>query len=169
MKKNRQSLQVLCVLYLLLAGYLIWSAFVLPERVASHFDADGRPNGWMHRSVHLILMAAFGFVLPLLLSGVFRIVRHVPVSLVNIPNRDYWLTPERREEAFRKLSDHSLWFACLMSGFSIGMNHIVVQANLHPPPRISGTQVLVFVALFALGVGGWVIGMIRLFRIPTKS
>ena len=163
------SVKILCLLYLILAGYLLWSASRLPDRVASHFNGAGRPDGWMDRNTHLGLMGAIGFVFPLLMSGLFYLTRKMPSWLVNIPNREYWLVPERREQAFDRLFDHSLWFACLLAGFSIGMHHLITQANLNPPPTLSGSQVLICMGLFVVGLVTWVIQLNRRFGIPKGS
>ena len=39
----------------------------LPQRVATHFDLHGVPNGWMDRSTHAWAMVAVGVGVPLLL------------------------------------------------------------------------------------------------------
>src|SRR5579863_7861641 len=69
---------------------------LLPERMASHFASDGTPNGWQPKEVFLLLMgmvagvtAVIGFLAPGLIAS-------RPASQINLPNKEYWLAPERR-------------------------------------------------------------------------
>ena len=70
----------------------------MPEVVASHFDGRGVPNGWSSRNV---FFAIYLFMLALLV-GIFIFIprwseRRIGFSL-KIPNRDYWLAPERLQQ-----------------------------------------------------------------------
>jgi hypothetical protein len=81
----------------------------LPHLAVSHFNAQGMPDGFMDRSflvglyvgVELLIAAAF------LLPG-FAFSR-VPASLLNLPNKDHWMTPERREETLDWVSGGMMW------------------------------------------------------------
>ncbi len=130
------------VLVLLQTGFLIFvaqSAPHLPERVASHFNAAGVANGWMLPSTYLRFIAAFGVVFPLLWAvGLPRLLRGTPVSLWNLPHRDYWLAPERRRETQAYLATQFRWIACLTVGFTAGVHASVVQANVGPAPHLNG-------------------------------
>src|SRR2546427_7634657 len=48
-------------------------------------------------------------------SGLGYVVRFLPVNSINIPNRNYWLAPERRVVTFDFLFRHLLWLACFRS------------------------------------------------------
>ena len=89
----RAPSDILRFLYLCFVGYLVFSAWQLPERVATHFNIHGQPDAWMIRSYHLLFMVVFGLAFPLFLVGMFFVIRFVPQGL-NIPNRVYWLAPE---------------------------------------------------------------------------
>lgn len=69
MKTWRIPLIVPGALYLGFVAYLALSAGALPARVATHFDASGRPNGWMSRSSHVAFTLVFGFAVPLFVVG----------------------------------------------------------------------------------------------------
>jgi uncharacterized membrane protein len=81
--------------------HMIWWYGKLPDVVPSHFDAEGNPDGEITKSAYYLLIGlvhaitAFGF--PLLILGMKR----MPVSLINIPNKDYWLAPERRDQTLQ--------------------------------------------------------------------
>ncbi len=79
---------------LLIASISWWHAYPeLPERIASHFNGAGVPNGWMTKdqfftlNAFLVGMAVF--------TGLFPpfMIAKVDPSLINLPNKDYWLAP----------------------------------------------------------------------------
>src|SRR4051812_3401648 len=124
MRTTRTPAILLAFLYVCFLTYLISSAPQLPDKVATHFGAGGRPDGWMSRTAHLLFMAAFGLAFPFFLVGLFYILRFMPDSSFNLPRRDYWLAPERRAETFAYLLRHSLWFACLAVCLVIGLHFL---------------------------------------------
>jgi serine/threonine-protein kinase len=147
---------------------VVYSATLLPDQVASHFGFEGQPDGWMSRSATLLFMAVFGIVFPLLLPALFYGIRHLPDSAINLPDRDYWLAPERREETYAYLFRHALWLACLQVGFAMVLHALVVDANLQTPPRLSG-GIWVAGGLFLAGVIAWIWSLVRHFRRSDAS
>ena len=51
LKENRRKLLITSAIILLpvLAGLILWND--LPARVATHWGADGQPNGWSSRGL----------------------------------------------------------------------------------------------------------------------
>ena len=133
MKTLRSPFYILTFLYLCFVGYLVFSAWQLPERVASHFGAQGQPDGWMSRSNHLLLMAVFGFAFPLFLVGLFFVLRFVPEGL-NVPDRDYWLAPSgelrRSTIFFAKVSGWLAWLFALSLEFITWLYMLISNGTL---------------------------------------
>lgn len=145
---------------------LAWSTSRLPATVATHFDASGRPNGWMSHSAYLRFILVFGLAFPLLVPAISYVARFLPAGCFNLPNRDYWLAPEHRAEVSAYLFRHSLWFASLALGFVIGLHLSTVHAN--SVGYLPIWLVLTLTGSFLLGTAIWAIGMIRHFkRIPS--
>ena len=163
---NHNPHKLLAALYVVFLAELAFSAPLLPERVASHFGFEGEPDGWMSRSACLAFMAVFGIVFPLVLPAIFIWVQRLPASVINIPNRDYWLSAERRQTTNAFLLHHALWLSCLQVGLVIVLHALVVEANRQTPPRLSNA-VWVLLGLFLAGVFAWVWGLVRRFRTPT--
>jgi len=164
MKSLRPRSVILALLYACFLGYWVWSASQLPERVATHFNGSGDPNGWMSRSTNQMFMLVFGLVFPLLVVLLCYLTRFLPSGLVNIPRRDYWLAPQRRKETSDYLVRHSLWFGCLAVCFVIGIQYSIVQANRLSPPHLSTMILLALVGSFLAGTAGWVVVLFRHFR-----
>jgi uncharacterized membrane protein len=149
---------------------LIDASSRLPERFATHFDSAGQPNGWMTRSAHLLFSAALGLGLPILVTGLCYSFRFFPVKLLNLPHRDYWLAPARRAQTYAYLFRHSLWLGCLMIGFVIGINLLLIQANAQAPPRLSAPLIFTLASGFIVGILAWAIGLQAHFaRIPKPD
>lgn len=130
-----------------LACYVWQTGGGLPDRVATHFDAHGVPNGWMTRAGFIRFTIGFGLGLPLILIIVFSSVRFVPVRFVNVPNREHWFSPAQCEQTFAWISRAGLWFACVTTGFVAIVHHFVLEANAALPPCLDTRGLLIAVAV----------------------
>lgn len=146
---------------------LVWSYYLLPGQVAVHFNAAGQPDRWASRGSHLALMGLTGIALPLLLLLVFWGVRYLPLSVVNIPHRDYWLAPQRRVQTIEHIFQLGLWFTCLEGLFFLVLHWLVVAANRQLPVQLSWLAWLVLATYLMLLVG-WIVWFWRMFRLPPQ-
>lgn len=155
------------LLQAVLAGFVWYSAQTLPPVVASHFSASGVANGFMPRQAYVV-----GF--SLLLIGVPLLIAFLPGSLasrssahLNIPNRAYWLAPERRDTTLAFIRGHGKWFAAAVSLFLGYVHWLVVQANQLQPPVLSSIDILGGLAVFLLALFVWLAGLYLRFRTRT--
>ncbi len=167
---NTRPLQIglLVLLYVCFGASLFLSASMLPDRVATHFDASGQPNGWMSRSTHLIFIILFGLLFPITLMSVCWAARFLPARLINIPHREYWLAEERRAESVSYLAWHSVWFGCLAVAFVTGLHWSIVISNRRQPVELPIEWVLGIALPFLVGVATWVFVLYRHFRAPKS-
>jgi uncharacterized membrane protein len=152
----------------LMAGSLAASYPLLPLQVASHFNAVGQPDAWTSRANHLLLMSIVGLGLPLLMAGVFWSVRYLPVAIINLPNREYWLAPQRRDESSRAILELGLWFGVLQNLLFLIIHWLVVAANRQAPVQLSAS-VWGALVIYLLLVGGWLWLLWRRFRLPRMN
>jgi hypothetical protein len=143
---------VLCIA--VAATYIVVTTGALPERVASHFDARNAANGFMTRDGYQIFMLGFAIVLPAFLAaGIGLLPRALP-NAINIPHREYWLDPKRKQETLDALSAHGAWLGSLVALFIAAMHHVLLIANRASPQHLPAglfTMVLVgFVAAIVL-------------------
>jgi hypothetical protein len=155
---------LLCLGYLL---YLNQTLSLLPERVASHFDVGGQPNGWMTRSGYMTFMGIFGLGLPLFVVVLCFLSRFLPDWTFNLPHREFWLSPEQRSQTYEYLLARSLWLACPLVGFVGGTHYLTIQANCSVPVHLPSGPLLTLLAIFLAGVALWVVGLVRHFRNPA--
>lgn len=109
----------------------------LPERVAAHFGANGIANGWMTRDGYFWFMVGIVTFVSLTMLAAFGSIRFLPNSMINIPRRDYWLAPERRDETAGTLMGYGLWMIGLNALFFLAIHLLVVAANEAQPVRLS--------------------------------
>ena len=104
-------------------GYLVFGILVLlsviqtfyyypqlPDRVATHFDLKGQANGWAGKSSQLYFSLGLTLFLSLVFFGLNWIMPKFPDSMVNLPHKEYWLAPERRDQSYRTLTHYMIWF-----------------------------------------------------------
>jgi len=147
--------------------FLVCTVSLLPERMATHFDASGQPNGWGSRTSAVILQGVVGLVLPLMIAAAFCIIRWVPPQKINVPRRDFWFAPERRIETCNHLARQGLWLASLMVGLQATVWYQLIQSNSTRVPHLSSASFLVTIAVFGAAMIIWVISFFRHFAKTT--
>jgi len=147
---------------------ILYSVPELPELVAVHFNAAGRANGFMTRTGCRDFMLASTLGMPLLIVIATTLLpRVLPASLINIPNRDYWLAPERAHDSLVFLSEQGLWFGCILVLFLASVDGMLVKANAVSPPEFPNALLIAMLILFFCAVGAWGLRMLRRFRAPN--
>jgi uncharacterized membrane protein len=145
--------------------FLFYSEALLPERMASHFSGGGEPNGWMSCSTDLFLFGALGAGLPLLFFILALVTRFIPAQFINLPHREYWLSPERRGETSTFITRQMLWMGCLMVLFLA----LTIEANRLTPVHLPMDLFLTMLGGFLVGIGVWRVVFIRHFAKAPKS
>jgi len=143
------------LLYLALAVGVVISAAWLPERVATHFGFENHPNGWMSRTGYLVFTAALPLLLALCFAGLAALTRILPAHFVNIPNRDFWLAPERRATTTVLIRHWLAGLLCLMTLFFAGLHVLTIIANRSTPPQLPMGGLLLLVIAFLLALIIW--------------
>lgn len=147
-------------------GVIALTSLWMPERVASHFGADGLANGYITRGTYVAFLAGVAIGIPTLLSlGIGATIRRSPGAL-NIPNRDYWLAPARQQESVDFLVGHTARPAAGVAIFALGLHFVLIHANSLSPPRLEGAWAITPLAGGLAGVAVWIIALSRRFRLP---
>ena len=132
----------------------------MPPIVASHFVAGGAANGFMPRDDYLHVMLALSAGLPLLLAVLGSITSRMPAGFINLPNRDYWLAPEREADTLSHLRKLGYRFGIILAVFLCFVHWLVVKANAHNPPvfpeSIFFVGMAAFVVWLIVSLGGFV-------------
>jgi uncharacterized membrane protein len=163
----RFALCVLVASVLAAAWYIDATVGMLPERVATHFGGGGRPNGWMTRDGYRVFMLWFVTLLPLFMALMAGGMPRLFPNATNIPDRHYWMAPQRRDQALRFLAAHACWLGCLMVVFVLGTHVLLLQANRSTPVRLPEQPFFMLLGGFALALLVWIVVLRRRFRRPA--
>ena len=144
-------------------AFIWWTGQQLPELVASHFDGAGVANGHMPKGPYLTIMLIITAVVPLLTAVLPTLALRNAAARINVPNRSYWLAPERRADTVRFLSRQMAVFSGLVIVFLCYVQWLVVRANAIEPPAMSSQAFLVGLAVFLVCTCSWVLRVVRRF------
>ncbi len=154
----------LLALLLVLAAFVWLSSSALPEVVASHFGANGAANGFMPRGMYVAILLALVLGVPSLLALLPGALAGQGGRNLNIPNREYWLAPERRESTVAFVAAHGRWFAAAVAVFLAYVHWLVVRANALQPPVLSTTGIVAGLVVFFVFLAGWLFTLFAKFR-----
>ena len=129
----------------------------LPEMVATHFSADGTPGNWQPKSGFLGTFVLVTVMPAVLVFGVSAIIKALPAQLVNLPNKEYWLSGERAAETREFLAAWFGWFGCAVYFVILFAMNYAAQSNLHPGERPSAETMMWVVYGFAAFTVLWVL------------
>jgi uncharacterized membrane protein len=172
MKQMEKSGRMAWYLLLLLVpiGLLqhTWYWQRLPDSVATHFGPGGQPDAWMPRTQAVLVQAGFQVVFPFFLQLLGRLSAILPISMVNIPHREYWLAPERRQATLGWVYGMLSCTGVAMSLLMLGLSHLTFQANItHQPLQMK--PFFFVLSLFLAAVFSLVFLSFRRFGQPPKD
>ena len=159
----KQILIITCILGILLALYYYYQ---LPERVATHFNGSGNADGFGDKGVNLILAAGLHIFLTALFLAIPFLMKVSSVNLVNLPHREYWLAPERKEETIIRITGKVYRYGAAVNLFFICINYLIFKANQTIPPGLDLTLFLTLMTVFFAYTLYWVLDLYKKFRKP---
>lgn len=107
--------------------------------------------------------------MPLIIVFPLGIALRNPKAVINLPNRDYWLAPERRPATVEFIRVQLMRFGTAMLVFVCYVHWLVVQANERSPPRLAGSAFVSAVAVFIGFIVIWIALHYRRFRRPRQG
>ncbi len=146
------------------ALFIVATGMQLPPLVASHFDLAGHANAFMARGKYLTLMVLLAAGLPLLMAASARWLTRLPDALINLPNKDYWLAPERRSRSLAALSTHLERLCWALALFLCYLHWLIVRAQGGPKPHLAQGPFVGGLLLFLGFVVLWLVLLYRRFR-----
>lgn len=136
---------------------------LLPDCLASHFNAAGMANGWQTKPAFFTAYAVSVFLAAFMFLGLPYLIAVLPASLINLPHKDYWLAPERSAETFAFFKRHFAWFGCAVLFLEVFAMESAIRANLHATHRVPSGPFFFFLAAFVLFTVFWILRLHRRF------
>jgi len=145
----------------------LWN--IMPPQMAAHFNIQGDPDRFVSKA-QFFWFQIQTMLIVILVSLPFQVLFLVlPTSMVNIPNRDYWLAPERRTETVGRINGFgSMMFGVILltvqSAFEIS-----AYANLRTPITFDVQLMGMVMTLFFVVILLMLVWLIFSFRLPASS
>jgi uncharacterized membrane protein len=141
----------------------------LPSPLAVRFNAAGAPVGWgsaqsfatINVAIVAIVVAAF-----LILPGMLSRRRRLKWRL---PNREYWLSPERLPKTVEYLQRQFLWYGIVTLLFLMIVFQLVVDANKLQTPHLNVGRLGWLLASYAAFIIVWGWSLWRKFSRPPPG
>lgn len=168
MSQTKKLAIVYACLQLLSIAFVMGTAQHLPSIVASHFDLSGQPDATMPKEQYIGIFLAIMVLIPSGLAFLPRVIAKLPHHLINLPNRAYWLAPERVGVTQKILQVYFLVLSCLLICFMAFIYGLMVIANQQNPPSISGTYLAISSGVFVVLTLYWAYRLnLRFSDIPS--
>lgn len=154
-----------------LADIYFWSIYAqLPDVVASHFNARGAANGWQPKSLFFEFFAGAVVIAGFLTFGIPAIFSKIPTPMINLPHREYWLAPERREETLAYLNRYFAWFGCAVLLLATTAVNYAIGQNRYPSGPAGAVLLLCFLAGFLIfAISSSIRILTRFSRVPRDG
>ena len=166
MRPSRALILLLIVLALLQAVHY---GPLLPDEIATHFDAAGQANEWTSKTGFLLTNLAFMIGMAALFFALPAGLSKIPNEWISMPNKDYWLAPERRAATLERVQRWSEWLGVATVALFLGITELTVLANLSTDPAL-GQGFWVLFGAYMIFMVGWVVGFLQwAFRKPPAS
>jgi uncharacterized membrane protein len=152
----------------LAAGHMSYYYPMLPEKVASHFGFNGVADGWMTKAEFAGFYLGMIAFLVFLFLGIVAMIKRLPTEMINLPNKEYWLAPARREQTLTRFGNQMIWFTVVMCGFLISIMHLTFLANLDGSQKLNNGVFLTLFIGFMIFVKIWVIQLLSGYSLPKR-
>lgn len=141
----------------------------LPPVMASHFDARGVPNGWQPKELFFTFLVGSLVIAAILTFAVPLLMEVLPTSLINLPNKEYWLAPERRAESIGFFQTQFAWFGCALLFFMMFAFEFAIRANFRDRPQMDSSSFVIALVAFILFALISTLRMMKRFGSPPQT
>jgi uncharacterized membrane protein len=141
---------------------------LMPEKMAVHFNASGMADGWGGKQGFFAMFGIVFALLTVLIGGISQVIRLLPYTWINLPNKDYWLAPDRRKQTQDRIASQMLFIGCVTMLLLDGVMYLSFRANLLPKPAMPSDILWGMLAVFFVINIASIICIIRSFRLPDQ-
>ena len=144
----------------------LWN--IMPDQMAAHFNIQGNADRFVPKAEFFRFQLQTMLVVILVSLPLQWMFSVIPPNLINMPNREYWLAPERRAETMGRISDFgSTMFAIILLALQAACD-IAAYANLRTPILFNAALMSKVMIVSVVAIVLALIGLIVSFRLPTS-
>jgi uncharacterized membrane protein len=162
---HKLSWAVFATMLMFAIAFVMLTTPRLPALVASHFDAAGFATAFIARGAYLKIVLLMGAGLPIALVALLTFV-YSRAQDMKLPNKDYWLAPERIAATRARLVAHAVWFGSLLAAIVCYVHWLVLDAHRSASPQLSNPRFEAGVLAFLLIAVAWSVAILMAFRRP---
>ncbi len=157
------------ILYFLISVFIAQAVYYypnLPETMASHFNASGEPDGWMSKRNFFLLEGVILMLIVFEFTLLPYLIGKMPLTLINMPNKEFWFAEERRAATLAVIGGYFEWFAVSLCALFIAVNQMVFRANINRE-NLPSAEMWLILGAFIVFVVIWMIKFMRHFRVKN--
>jgi len=160
--------RLLILITLINVVFIIIEYLQLPELVASHFSMAGKPDSYMGKAAFTALKLFLFLMIPATFIGINKIIEKSPKGMINLPNRDYWLSDKRKAETIDAIKIRLLVLAIITQLFMAFVFRKVYDFNTETGHSVEIMPIEILIIYFIL-IGLVIAEMLYRFRKPDTK
>ncbi|MBI3259791.1 MAG: DUF1648 domain-containing protein [Ignavibacteriae bacterium] len=138
-----------------IVGFIIRAIYwypLLPDTVAIHFGFDGSADNWSDKQGFIYIMGGVMLSLSVLFFGLSPLVKKLPDSMINLPNKEYWLVSERRDFALTSVLRFLYEIGSRILLFVAVVFELTCRSNIITPAYLPPQTFLLILGMFLFSV-----------------
>ncbi len=142
---------------------------LLPDNVPVHFGLDGTPDRWEPKRRAVIGLLGFSLGVPAVVTAIAWPIPLMPNSLINIPNREFWLSPEHRPQTMSLIRSMLLWIGLSLAWFTLAVIQLTYVASVNQE-RLNQPVLLLCLGMLLAFMFGIIIWYFKKFaKVPNAD
>jgi hypothetical protein len=137
--------------------------------VAIHFGNGGFPDSWASNEVNLAISVFMYVFLAIMFIAIPSTLKYIPLRFISFPNREYWLSEERKESTIKQIGGLFNLFGAALMIFFIVLGYFVFMANMSAPVVLNESAVWASAGSLLVFTVVWLIILFRKFRLPGQA
>ncbi|NOX17433.1 MAG: DUF1648 domain-containing protein [Chlorobi bacterium] len=169
MKKINLNLALLIIISIIAILQPILFYNQLPEKVASHFTASGEANSFMDKNSFVMFAIGVILFLDVLFIGLSKLMNIISDSGFNLPHKDYWLHPARRETTIKTLKKMLYTTSAITLIFLTAIMRKIIECNIDGTFHLDSAA-FTYLIIYVVGLSFYIITLFLKFsRIPKEN
>ena len=167
--KKHIPIKLFILVEICVVAFILSTTRNLPENIASNFNGAGVPNGFITQKGYLISMLVFAVGIPAVILGGISVALRSAQSIINIPNKNYWLAPARKQETIEFLNGHMAWFGSIFALFLSYVHWLLIKANSVQPAQLSNSHLFLGMGMLLVSILLWSSMLsVKFMRVPKS-
>ena len=142
---------------------------ITPDQMAAHFNAQGLPDRFAPKAEFFWFQAQTLLVVILVSLPLQVLFLVLPPNLINMPNREFWLAPERREETIGRLNSFGAMLFGVIALMIQTAFEISAYANLRTPIQFDAGLMGAIMVTGMVVIGLLLMQLLISFRLPRTK